>query len=57
MHHRQGEAGGHGRVDRIASGLHDFDSGARGKLMNAYNYGVRRVHRAHGRGRSQRHRR
>ncbi len=46
----QGESGGDGGVNGIASGLHDFDSGARGQFVNAGDHGVGSMRRAQGSG-------
>ena len=37
------ESRSHGSVNGITSGLHDFDSGAGGELVNAGDHGVLRV--------------
>ena len=39
----EGESGGDGGVDGVASGLHDFYPGARGQFVNAGHDGVRRM--------------
>ena len=36
----EGESGGDGGVHGIATGLHDFDSGARGQFVDAGHHGV-----------------
>jgi hypothetical protein len=46
----EGEAGGDGGIDGIATRAQHFDAGARGKLVNAGDDGVRSVSRAQRRG-------
>ena len=38
--HRQGKAGGDGRVDRISAGLHDLDPGVGGQVVDGDDHGV-----------------
>ena len=45
MDHGQSESRGYGGVDRIATGLHDLDSGPRGEFVHADHDGVLRVYR------------
>jgi hypothetical protein len=42
----EGESGGNGGVNGIASSLHDFGAGARSEFVNAGDDGVRSMRRA-----------
>jgi hypothetical protein len=44
MNDGESEAHGDSRVDGIASGFHDIDTGLRGKLVDADDHGVLRPH-------------
>jgi hypothetical protein len=47
----EGEAGGHGGIHGVASGLQHFDAGAGGELVDAGDDGVGSMRRAQRRGR------
>jgi hypothetical protein len=47
----EGEAGGHGGIHGVASGLQHLDAGAGGELVDAGDDGVGSVRRAQRRGR------
>ena len=47
MHHREGEASSHRRIDCVSSCPHHLYTGARSQFVHARDYAMLRVHRMH----------